>query len=204
MKNFKELAEARRAVNYFDKERKITDAEIREIIEVGALAPSAFNLQPWRVIIVRSEDAKDKLMALANGQPKIKDSSATLIIVGDRNGYSEESPVWKELTELVGEESAKGAMGAAAYLYGSSEERKIKFAESNGGLLAMSIMYAAKGMGIDSHPMSGMDFDGIKKAFELKESEAPVMAIALGYFDESKQLYPRRKRTSFEDMTVMV
>lgn len=204
MKNFKELANERRSVNFFDTERKISDEQLREIIEVGALAPSAFNLQPWRVIIVKSEEAKDKLMALANGQPKIKEASATLIIAGDRNGYSEENPVWKELSELVGEEGAKGAMGAAAYLYGSSEERKIKFAESNGGLLAMSIMYAAKSMGIDSHPMSGMDFDGIKKEFGLKETEAPVMAIALGYFDEAKQLYSRRKRTSFDDMTVMV
>ena len=101
-------------------------------------------------------------------------------------------------------EIVAGAKQAAAFLYGSSEERKIKFAESNAGLLAMSIMIAAKDKGVDSHPLSGIDFDGIHKEFGLKESESVVMLISLGYFDSSKQLYPRRPRRLFEDITTII
>jgi nitroreductase len=101
-------------------------------------------------------------------------------------------------------EMVSGAKQAAAFLYGSSEERKLKFAESNAGLFAMSIMIAAKDKGVDSHPMSGIDFDGIHKEFGLKESKSVVMLISLGYFDASKQLYPRRPRRLYEDVTTII
>jgi nitroreductase len=97
----------------------------------------------------------------------------------------------------------EGAKQAAAFLYGSSEERSLKFAESNAGLLAMSIMIAAKELGVDSHPMSGIDFDGIHKAFNLQPDETVVMTIALGYVDQSKTLYPKRPRRGFNDITTV-
>jgi putative NAD(P)H nitroreductase len=88
----------------------------------------------------------------------------------------------------------------AAHLYGSTAERKIKFAESNAGLLAMALMYAAKYYGVDSHPMSGVDFDGVKKELGLSENKTVVMLIALGYFDDTKTLYPRIKRKEYADI----
>ena len=97
-----------------------------------------------------------------------------------------------------------GAKGAAAYLYGTSEDRKLKFAESNTGLLAMAIMMAATEYGVDTHPMSGIDFDGIKAEFSLAESETVVMTITMGYFDQSKSLYPRRPRLGFDQIASVV
>jgi len=190
----------RRSVNNFDRNKNLDRRKLEDIMNLAALSPSAFNLEPWRVIAVESEEAKEKLKSLANGQPKISEAPYTLIIAGDRNGWDEDNPAWKELKDMVGTEYTEQAKSAAASLYGSTEERKIKFAESNAGLLGMSIMYAAHSLGVDSHPMSGIDFKGIKEAFSLKESEEPVMLIALGYKDESKPLYPRRSRKNFENL----
>ena len=196
----------RRSVNFFDSTKKLELSKVKEIIELATLAPSAFNLQPWRIIVVSSPESKQKLFDLSNKQPKVLEGSVTLIIVGNKDGYNEENPVWAEMLKSVGgnQEMVDGSKQAAAYLYGSSEERKLKFAESNAGILAMSIMYAAKEFGVDSHPMSGIDFDGIHEAFSLKSSETVVMSIVLGYFDESKILYPRRPRLSFEDIASIV
>lgn len=97
-------------------------------------------------------------------------------------------------------EGVHGAKQAAEFLYGSTDERRIKFAESNAGLLAMSIMYAATHFGVDSHPMSGIDFEGIKKSFNLGGSKEVVMAIALGYFDTRKQLWPKGYRKPYEEL----
>lgn len=163
----KKVYEERRSVNNFNSEKPLEEALLKEIIDLAVLAPSAFNLQPWRLIAVQTEEGKDKLLPLAFNQPKIKQAPVTLILVADKDGYKAENPVWSELKELAGEDNAKGAMEMAAGLYGTSEERQLKFAESNAGLLAMSIMYAAKGLGVDSHPMSGMDFEGIHKAFDF-------------------------------------
>lgn len=105
----------------------------------------------------------------------------------------------ERLEKAMGE-GVHGAKQAAEFLYGSTDERRIKFAESNAGLLAMSIMYAATHFGVDSHPMSGIDFEGIKKSFNLGGSKEVVMAIALGYFDTRKQLWPKGYRKPYEEL----
>lgn len=198
--DIKRIYEERRSVNNFNPQKEISNTQLKEIVDLAVLAPSAFNLQPWRILAVKSPEQKERLMALSNNQPKVKEASVVLIIVGDREGYRPENSVWSELETLAGPEAAEGAKGAAAFLYGSSEERKIKFAESNAGLLGMSLMLAAKDQGIDSHPMSGIDFQGIKEAFALGDSEEVVMLVALGYHDDSIPLYPRRSRKGFDEI----
>lgn len=201
----KALYQERRSINYFDINNPLSKSTLENIINLAVLAPSAFNLQPWRLIAVESEEAKEKLVALSNNQPKIKEAPVTLIIIGNKNGWDNSNPVWQEMLESVGnDEIVEGAKQAAAYLYGTTEERKLKFAESNAGLLAMSIMIAAKEFGVESHPMSGIDFDGIHQAFNLQPNETVVMTIALGYSDTSKTLYPRRPRRGFKDITTEV
>ncbi|WP_461612876.1 nitroreductase family protein [Clostridium sp. Marseille-QA1073] len=200
--DLKKVYEERRAINFFDPSRDISEELLKEIIDLSVLAPSAFNLQPWSIIAVRSKEAKEKLYKLSNNQPKVLEAPVTLIIVGDKNGYNKDNPVWQEFRKIVNddEEAIKNTQQAAYNLYGTSEENKIKFAESNGGLLSMSIMYAAKNFGVDSHPMSGIDFEGIKKEFELSEDKTIVMTISLGYLKEDKTLYPRRARRGYDEI----
>ena len=196
----------RRSVNYFDKNKSLSEELLKKIINMAVLAPSAFNLQPWRIIAVKTDSGKQRLFELANKQEKVLDAPVTLIIVGNKNGFDDTNPVWDEMLQSVGGNAGMvaGAKGAAAYLYGSSEERKIKFAESNAGLLACSLMIAAQDFGVDSHPMSGIDFDGIHREFGLKESETVVMLICLGYFNSSKHSHPRRPRRLFEEIATIV
>lgn len=192
----------RRSVNFFDPAKKLDDSLLKAIINMAVLAPSAFNLQPWRIIAVKSEAAKHKLYPLTNKQAKILEAPVTLIMVGDKKGYATTNPVWEEMRAALNmtPEALAKTQGFATSLYGANEERRIKFAESNAGLLAMSVMTAAQSMGVASHAMSGMDFDGVREAFGLDEDQSVVMLIALGYFDESKSLYPRRPRRLYDDI----
>lgn len=203
-KSLKEIYEIRRSVNNFDPSKKLPEGLLKEIIDLAVLAPSGFNLQPWRIIAVETNESKEKLLALANNQPKIMEAPVTLVLIGDRGGYEGSNPAWAELEAMVGKEGTDGAKGAAAFLYGSSEERKIKFAESNTGLLAMSIMYAAEAHGVHSHAMSGIDFSGIKESFHLESNEEVVMLIALGYHDDNKELYSRRRRRGYDEIVTVV
>lgn len=201
MTDGKQIMVERRAVNFFDAKRELPQSTLEAIINLAVLAPSAFNLQPWRIIAVKSAEAKQRLYRQASNQDKILEAPVTLIIIGDRSGFSAENPVWQELSAMLQDDARiKSTQEFAKALYGSSEERRVKFAESNAGLLAMSIMYAAQYYDVDSHPMSGIDFAGIKAEFSLKDSEEVVMLIGLGYRDTSKQLYPRRKRLGYGDI----
>lgn len=198
----KKIFKERRSINFFDTEKELKDEVLKDIINLAVTAPSAFNLQPWQVIAVKSKEAKEKLYSLSSNQPKVLEAPVTLIIVGDKNGYDPSNPIWDEFLNMLGgdKEKLSGYQQYAHSLYGTTEERRLKFAESNAGLLAMSIMYAAKAYDVESHPMSGIDFDGIRKEFEIDENKTVVMTIALGYLDESKTLYPRAYRKGYEEI----
>lgn len=201
MKDGKQMIEDRRSVNFFNPNRELPQETLEEIINLAVLAPSAFNLQPWRIIAVKSPNGKQRLHTVANKQDKILEAPVTLILVGNRSGYEAENPAWSELAVMLqDEDKVKGMQQFAKSLYGTSEETRTKFAESNTGLLAMSIMYAAKYFGVESHAMSGLDFARLKTEFSLTENEDAVMLIALGYFDENKALYPRRQRLGYAEM----
>jgi len=204
--NTKILFKERRSVNHFDKNRHLDEVLLKEIVDLAVMAPSAFNLQPWRIIAVKSDKGKQKLRTLSNNQEKVTDASVVMVVIGDRSGYDESNPVWNEMLDSVGGnvDMVNGAKKAAAYLYGSNEEQKIKFAESNAGLLAMSLMMAAQDLGVDSHPMSGIDFEGIHKEFGLKASESVVMLVCLGYADTTMKNYPRRPRRLFGEIATIV
>ncbi len=197
------IFEKRRSISHFDTTKDLSDDTLKDIINLAVLAPSAFNLQPWDIVAVRSKEAKEKLHHMSNQQPKILEAPVTLIIVGNKNGYDLSNPIWNELEKIMGDH-VKGAKDSAAYLYGSSEERKTKFAESNAGLLAMSLMYAATHYDVDSHPMSGIDFAGVKEAFNLDEHQEVVMIISMGHFNESKSLHPRGYRRQFDEVATVV
>lgn len=197
------IFEARRSVNFFNTKKALDENTVKDIINLAVTAPSAFNLQPWEIIVVQSDEAKQKLFEQSNDQAKVLEAPVTLIIIGHRNGAHADNKAWAEMEKAMGDK-VQGYKDFAAFLYGSTEERKIKFAESNAGLLGMSIMYAAKHFEVDSHPMSGIDFDGIKKAFNIDDDKDVVMTIALGYHDESQPLYPRAYRKYFDDVAVVV
>jgi len=199
------LFNERRSVNFFDKTKEIDMQTVKEIINLAVLAPSAFNLQPWRIIVVKSDSSKERLFGLSNTQDKVKEAAVNLILVGKKNAWDNSNPVWQEMLESVSgnQKMVDGAKQAASFLYGSSEERSLKFAESNTGLLAMAIMIAAKEFGVDTHPMSGIDFDGIHKEFGLSEDETVVMTMAMGYADKNQALYPRRPRLTFDEIATV-
>lgn len=85
----------RRSVNSFDKNRSIDASLLKEIVNMAVLAPSAFNLQPWRILVVQSEEAKEQLKALANNQDKVTEAPVTLVLIGNKEGFADENPVWE-------------------------------------------------------------------------------------------------------------
>jgi len=190
----------RRSVNFFDKEKDIDMRLVRKVITESFQAPSAHNLQPWRILLVRSDESKELLHSLAFKQNKVLEAPLTLIIVGDKEGYELTNTAWDEVTSKHGMEQTKEFVEGARKLYGKTESTKLKFAESHGGMIAMNLMQLFKAYGIDTHPMSGMKFEEVKLAFNLKDSEEVVMLLTVGYKDESKQLSTRRKRKTYEEV----
>jgi len=56
--DFIDVINSRRAVNFFDPDKDVSDETLRSIIETAAKVPSSFNLQPWSLIILRGHEEK--------------------------------------------------------------------------------------------------------------------------------------------------
>ena len=205
---FKDVMQQRRAVNFFDPTKDVTEAQLKEIIETAALAPSGFNLQPWNLIVLRDKAKKDMLRKVAWDQPKITDAPVVLIVLGDREGFKKGNAGFeKDFAEsvkagIMKQEQYDWFINAANSLYGVSPERQLAFACKNTGFFAMSLMLAAKDAGLDSHPMDGFDIDGVRKAFNIPDQYWIPLLLAIGYFDKTKTLLPPKWRKSYNEIVV--
>ena len=201
---YREINMSRRSVNFFDKEKEIDHRIVKRVITESFFTPSAYNLQPWRIILVKSDEGKKLLHSLAFKQPKILDSAFTLILIGDKEGYESHNTAWNEFRDKLGNEKTEKIIDGARKLYGTNESTKLKFEESHVGILAMNLMQLFKAYRIDTHPMSGMNFNKVKESFDLKETEEVVMLLAVGYRDESKQMSTRRARKTYEEVVTEI
>lgn len=69
------LIQQRASINHFDSRHTLDDPLIESLVRLATRAPSAYNLQNWRFVAVRSAGAKARLRALAFDQPKVEEAS---------------------------------------------------------------------------------------------------------------------------------
>lgn len=206
--NFKEIVENRRAVNFFDPSKPVPAAKLRELIDLAAKSPSGFNLQPWSLIVLTDPEEKKRLQKHAWNQPKVSEAPVTLIVLADMDGWQSGNPfVEKNFSEMVrtglmGTEQREWFDNARASLYGASEARRVAFACKNTGFFAMTLMLAAKSLGLDTHPMDGFDIDGVRKEFHIPDHYWIPMLIAVGHFRQDKTVLPPKWRKTFDEIVV--
>lgn len=193
----------RRSINFFETKKTISDELLSELLEIANLSPSSFNLQPWKVIVVRDSDKKKVLRACALNQSKVEDASAVLIVIADPKALEDNLGKvlnsWQELGYMK-QEMREGYIQMAKNLYGPEDSLKRKlFAVKNTALFAMNLMLAAKGLGLNTHPMDGFDEECIKKEFNIPFDKIIPMLIAVGYLKSDVTLLPRAFRRKLSD-----
>ena len=51
----------RHATKIFDSSKQVSDKDMQTILESGRLSPSSLGLEPWRFVVIESQELKDKL-----------------------------------------------------------------------------------------------------------------------------------------------
>lgn len=206
--DFKDILKNRRAVNFFDPDKDVSENQLRSLVEMAAQTPSGFNLQPWSLMVLRTPDDKMRLRKLAWDQAKITEAPIVLIVLADRDGWKEGHPfVEKNFQEMIRsgamtEEQRQWFAESREALYGASGEKSQAFACKNTGFFAMSLMFAAKELGLDTHPMDGFDHDAVRSAFNIPENYWIPLLLAVGYFKTDATLHPPKWRKRYEDIVV--
>lgn len=186
--NFKDVVFNRHSVKVFDKNVKISHEEMLEIIKEATKAPSSVNMQPWRFVVVESEEGKEKLRPLVNFNTRQNDtSSAMILIFGDMKCYEKAEEIYGSAVEkgFMTEESKKEAMEFFVPFYKNASKKKMNdIVKIDSSLAAMQLMLVARLHGYDTNPIGGFEEEKLAEAFGLDpERYVPVIIIAMGKSD---------------------
>lgn len=204
----RDIFEGRRAVNFFDPNRPVPEETLKQMILLASKAPSSFNLQPWNLMVLKDPEKKLRLRKVAWDQPKVSEAPVVFIVLGDREGWKAGHPtaekVFNNMVTVGGlvEAQHDWFMEACKSIYGDSPDASLAFACKNAGLFAMSLMYAGKCLGLETHPMDGIDREGIRKEFNIPGRFWIPLIMAVGYFAPGKTLMPPKWRKSIDEIVV--
>jgi nitroreductase len=182
----------RRATQSFTDE-EVPEEYLRAILEFGAQAPSGYNLQPWRFVVVRDEENRKRLQQVSFGQPKVGEAPVVIIAVG----MKEE---WKQTADEVFREGAARGAGSPDTIE-QAKQGAIGFISSMDAamwvnrhtMIALTtMMLVAEAYGFDTAPMEGFDAAGIKREFGIPEEGEVVGLLAIGRAQGPEKPYTGR------------
>lgn len=157
-----------RTANAFTHE-PVTDEQLQAIYELTKWAPTSMNTQPLRVVVLRSEEAKARLVPLlAEGnQAKTAAAPAVALLAADVD-FHDELP--QQFPHFPG----------ARDMFAGSEEMRTSTAELNAGLQIGYAILGIRAAGLAAGPMTGFDADAISKEFFPDGSHRVLVAVNIG------------------------
>ncbi|PSG98545.1 MAG: hypothetical protein BRC29_00270 [Nanohaloarchaea archaeon SW_7_43_1] len=169
--------------------KKFTDKEVEEeklekIFRLTTNAPTAFNLQPYRFIVLGSEQAKDKAVSSAIPINRwIQYAENIVILIGDEEIDVNADQVLKQKLEegKIDDEKAGNLRQMYERYKNRDEEFITGWLTRNTMIPATFFMLACKTQGIGSCPVRGFSQEKLSEKLDLKDSERPVLLIPIGY-----------------------
>lgn len=187
--------ENRSTTGKFDPTKDVSKHTISELVRLATYSPSAFNMQNWRFIAVRSDSQKAKLCEAAYGQQQVKDASVTYIVCGDLDGYKKlDHTLQPSVSEgIISEEIKNLWVGMVTGSHQDNSQLRRDEAIRSASLATMSLMFAANELGLATGVVGGFDPDAVKAEFKLSQSVVPVMLVTVGYRAEGNWTQKLRK-----------
>ena len=169
--------ENRRAVKHFDPAHTMTEAEENRLLSLALLSPTAFNIQNWRPLVVKDSALRQQIREASWGQAQVTDASLFIILCADLGSWEKEPKrYWKNAIPAVQE----FLLPAIDQYYRDKDQVQRDEAMRSCGMMAQTLMLAAKAMGYDSCPMDGFDFAAVGKLINLPSDHVISMYVAIG------------------------
>jgi 3-hydroxypropanoate dehydrogenase len=182
--------EARTANSFTDE--PVTDEQVQAIYDLVKYAPTAFNQQPLRVVLVRSAEGRERLVGhLAEGN-QAKTAAAPLVaILAADNEFHEELP-----TQFPAFPQAKD-------LFFAERAAREQSAAFNAALQVGYFIVGVRAAGLAAGPMTGFDAEGINKEF-FGDGDHSVLAVVNIGKPGDNAWYPRSPRLDYEEVVTTV
>lgn len=172
----------RRATPSFDGS-SIPNEDLKRILEAGLNAPSGYNMQPWRFVVVRSPEQRRRLRSASFNQAKVEEASAVIVACGDADGWRN-----ADLEEML----RMGCEGGMPENYAEQARQNIpNYLSNHPNLTAWlnkhvmiaftTMMLMAEVLGYDTAPMEGFEQEKVREVLKLPLSYHIVALLALGH-----------------------
>jgi nitroreductase len=172
----------RRATPSFDG-ATIPDEDLKQILQAGLSAPSGYNMQPWRFIVVRTPEQKKRLRDASFNQAKVEEASVMIVACGDADGWR--SGDLEEMLRL-------GRQGGMSESYAAQARQNIPNYLSNHPNMPMwlnrhvmiaftHMMLMAEVLGYDTAPMEGYEQEKVREVLKLPLSYEVVALLGIGH-----------------------
>ena len=181
--------QARTANGFLD--RPVPLELLQQAYDIAKMGATSMNTQPTRYVFLLSTQSRARLLpALSPGNlDKTRDAPVTVIVATDTRFYEHMAQVWHK-------------PGAREMFEGSAALAQAT-ATRNGTLGGAYFMIAARAVGLDCGPMSGVDLAKVNTEFFPDGRLQANFLINLGYGDDSK-LFDRNPRLSFEQAATVL
>ncbi|MER5196207.1 malonic semialdehyde reductase [Streptomyces sp. NPDC002755] len=169
----------------------VTDEQVQAIYDLVKYGPTAFNQTPLRITLVRSAEARERLVQhMAEGN-QAKTATAPLVaILSADNEFHEELP------------TLFPAFPQAKDLFFSTRPAREGAAALNAALQAAYFIIGVRAAGLAAGPMTGVDLEGVRKEF-LDDDHTPLMVVNIGKPGEGAS-YPRSPRLAYDEVVTTV
>jgi nitroreductase len=175
-----------RPARHFDPGQTISNALLERILRSATFAPSSYNLQPWRFVVVRSARNRETLRSCAYGQAKITEAPVVLIAVGYHN------PDKTDLETLLAESLRVGDLtrATAAAIRGQAPRAPERLGHralwsTRWTVLAIAnLIIAAESVGVASAAIEEFDPQKVRAAFGIPDDHTLCCLVVLGYATE--------------------
>ena len=195
--NYLEALSRRYSVKKFNTQI-IPQETLHNILESGKLSASSQGLQPYKIIVVESEEMKQKMIPAFYNPSQISTCSHLIVIISKKTieesyirGYFKHI---SEVREVPIETLDPFKKSITQHINQKTQDEIFNWAEKQSYIVLANLMYAAAIENIDSCPMEGFRQDVIEEILNINpETEKVTVTLALGYRSEEDYFQHMKK-----------
>lgn len=167
---------------------------IETALSIAAQAPSGYNFQPWRFLVLAEEEQRRRLQDAAFGQGKIAEAPVVIVAFALREGWKDKvDDILQLRAEQTGQNDPaareKAKQGALDFI---SKQSASVWVTRQVMIAFTYLMLAVESQGWDTAPMEGFDAAAVRSAFQLPEDTEVVALLAVGRAVDKDPPHPGR------------
>ncbi|HET8983200.1 MAG TPA: malonic semialdehyde reductase [Pedococcus sp.] len=182
--------EARTANSFSDE--PVTDEQVETIYDLVKWAPTSMNNQPLRIVLVRSPEARARLVDLMfeGNRPKTETAPLVAILAADVD-FHDELP--SQFPHFPG----------ARDLFAADEAARESAAKLNAALQIGYFTMGVRAAGLAAGPMTGVDLAGVDREFFPDGRHRALVVMNIGKAGENAW-FDRLPRLAYDEVVTSV